>query len=273
MADRVHPRDSPPQSDPQMASPSPNHSSEMPLKLTAPASEKPVPPPGTYVIQIPKDQVYRVPPPENARRFQQYARRKSNRSCCRVFVCSLLGLILTLIVLAGIAAAVFYLVFRPESPNYSVEKISIKGVNFTSPSSSEISPAIDVTVRAENPNDKIGIYYGKDSSATIYYSDVKLCDGVLPAFYQPSNNVTVFKTALTGQSIELTSTMRKALTEEQKKGMVPLVVKLRAPVKIKVGSVKTWKITVKVDCDILVDKLTAEAKIVSKDCDYSVDLW
>jgi hypothetical protein len=48
-----------------------------------------------------------------------------------------------------------------------------------------VSPEFDVTVRADNPNDKIGIYYRKDSSVEVYYSDVRLCNGVLPMFYQP----------------------------------------------------------------------------------------
>jgi hypothetical protein len=48
-----------------------------------------------------------------------------------------------------------------------------------------VSPEFDVTVRADNPNDKIGIYYRKDSSVEVYYSDVRLCNGVLPVFYQP----------------------------------------------------------------------------------------
>ncbi|KAF3454103.1 hypothetical protein FNV43_RR04550 [Rhamnella rubrinervis] len=268
MADRVHPRDDSPQ--PTLTSP--NNSSELAKQPTPPAPEKPVPPPGTYVIQIPKDQVYRVPPPENAKRCQQYSRRKPRRSYCCCCLCWLLGLIFIFIVLVGIAAGILYLVYRPESPKYAIEDVAVKGINITS-SSSVISPKIDVTVRAENPNDKIGIYYKKDSSVRVYYSDVKLCDGVLPAFYQPSNNVTVFKTTLAGSGIELTENVNKALRGAQGQGKVPLELKLRAPVKIKIGSVKTWKITVKVNCDVTVDKLTADAKIVSKDCGYGVDLW
>ena len=152
-----------------------------------------------------------------------------------------------------------------------MESVAIKGFDLTS--SSPLSPAFDVTVRAHNPNDKIGIYYEKGSSVKVYYEDVNLCNGALPAFYQPTNIVTVFKTALKGSGIELTNAALRALSDEQNKGTVPFTLKLRAPVKIKVGSIKTWKITVKVTCKITVDKLTAASKIVSKDCDYGVDLW
>ncbi|KAL4280745.1 hypothetical protein GQ457_03G044070 [Hibiscus cannabinus] len=260
MAERVHPADSPPTS------------AEHPAPKAATSSpEKPAPQPGTYVIQIPKDQIYRVPPPENARRYEHLSKRKDRRSSCRGCCCCLLITIIVLLLAATIAAAVVYFVFKPESPNYSVENVAIKGFNLTS--SSPLSPEFDVTVRAHNPNDKIGIYYEKGSSVGVYYEDNKLCNGALPSFYQPTNNVTVLETALKGSAIELTNGALRALSDQQNKGAVPFTLKLRAPVKIKMGSVKTWKITVKVTCKITVDRLTAASRIVSKDCDYGVDLW
>ncbi|OWM73588.1 NDR1/HIN1-like protein 13 [Punica granatum] len=263
MADRVHPHDSP----------SYDSGPQSPTKIRHPPADKPVSPPsGTYVIQIPKDQIYRVPPPENATRVKHYSSsRKPRRSCCRRRCCCLLFLILAAVILAGIAAAVFYFVVKPEAPDYSVTGISISGLNLTS--SSAVSPAVDVTVRAANGNDKIGIYYREGSSVDLYYSDIKLCDGALPAFYQPTNNVTVFKTALRGSGIVLTSQAHQALVTAQTQGKVPLKVDIRAPLKFKVGAVKTWEITVKVTCDVTVDKLTSTARIESTDCGYGVDIF
>ncbi|PNT21626.1 hypothetical protein POPTR_009G158900v4 [Populus trichocarpa] len=281
MADRVYPRDdSPPQTTELKPPPPPPpqeeedqaHHPESPKKLAGPQSEKPVqPPPGTYVIQIPKDQVYRVPPPENAQRFERLSRRKPRRSHCCCCLCWFLSFLAAFLFLVGLAAAILYLVFRPESPDYSIERVSISGLNLTS--SGPISPEFNVTVRANNPNNKIGIYYEKGSSVNVYNDGVKMAAGSLPVFYQDKNNVTVFVTSLKGSAIELTSGVRTALVNGVSKGTVPFNLALRAPVKFKVGSVKTWKITVKVDCDLTVDKLTASAKIGSKSCDYGVDLW
>ncbi|KAJ6906673.1 hypothetical protein NC652_024212 [Populus alba x Populus x berolinensis] len=279
MADRVYPRDdSPPQTTELKPPPPPQeeedqaHHPQSPRKLAGPQSEKPVQPPaGTYVIQIPKDQVYRVPPPENAQRFERLSRRKPRRSHCCCCLCWFLSFLAAFLFLVGLAAAILYLVFRPESPDYSIERVSISGLNLTS--SGPISPEFDVTVRANNPNNKIGIYYEKGSSVNVYNDGVKMAAGSLPVFYQDKNNVTVFVTSLKGSAIELTSGVRTALVNGVNKGTVPFNLVLRAPVKFKVGSVKTWKITVKVDCDLTVDKLTASAKIGSKSCDYGVDLW
>jgi hypothetical protein len=108
----------------------------------------------------------------------------------------------------------------------SIDNITISGLNLTvaavtatttTTSVLTISPEFDVTVRVNNPNDKIGIYHRKDSSVEVYYSDVRLCNSVLPVFYQPSNNVTVFRMALKGSRIELTSTMKNSLVMEVRK--------------------------------------------------------
>ncbi|CAJ2649751.1 unnamed protein product [Trifolium pratense] len=263
MADRIHPNTLPVSDDSQTTS------SQKPT-LASNTTPAPSPPPGTYIIQVPKDQTYRHPPPENAQRYANYTRRKTRRNRCCCCLCWLIGILFILLVLAAIAAGVFYLIFRPESPHYSIDGISVKGMNLNS---SVISPEFDVSVKADNGNNKIGIYYETDSAVEIFYKDAVLCNGVLPVFYQPSNNVTVFQTVLKGNGIELARSDRRTLVNAVAKRNVPLSLKLRAPVKIKVGSVKTWKIRVKVDCDVTVDQLTAQAKIVNKDCNYGLDLW
>ncbi|KAF8395610.1 hypothetical protein HHK36_019560 [Tetracentron sinense] len=237
MRGRIHPGDSPSVNENFTTA---FEDPEIPEKPTPPMPDKPVPTPGTYVFQIPKDQIYRLPPPENAYHFKNYTRRGKNRRnpccCCLYWI---LGIISLLILLIAIAAGVFYLVFQPKAPIYSVEKVSVRGFNLAL-SSLTVSPEFDVTVKAENPNKKIGIFYEKGSSVTVSHSNVKLCTGAVPAFHQPSNNVTIFRTALKGSGIKLTSQVHGALTEEQRGGKIPLGLNLRVPVRIKVASVKSW---------------------------------
>ncbi|KAL2322240.1 hypothetical protein Fmac_026619 [Flemingia macrophylla] len=258
MADRVHPGNSPP----------------LPRTTLSHAATNPSPPSGAYVVHVPKDQVHRLPPTEYSRRYGHCTRRQARRCgfcCC---LCWFISLLLLLAVILAAAAAVFYFVVRPEAPDYSVEGVAVKGMNLTATSSvAALSPEFYVSVRADNGNDKIGIYYEDGSSVEMFFNDARLCNGALPAFYQPSNNVTVFEMVLTGDGVELAASDQAALVKAVALRSVPLTLKLRAPVKIKVGFVKTWKITVKVDCDITVDQLTAQARIVNKDCNYGVDIW
>ncbi|PIN19346.1 hypothetical protein CDL12_07977 [Handroanthus impetiginosus] len=69
---------------PSSATRNENESSQLPVFL-----------PGTYVVQVPKDQIYRVPPPENAIMLAERGKNKQNRrsSCC---FCSCLSCIFIL---------------------------------------------------------------------------------------------------------------------------------------------------------------------------------
>ncbi|CAN4092558.1 unnamed protein product [Withania somnifera] len=268
MADRVHPMDIPSSS----SNPPSSNNSDSPKPPSYPSPAKPVPPPpGTYVVQVPKDQIYKYPPPENSRRYESLTKRKTRRSCCCRCLCFTFSILILLIIAIGITAGVLYLVYRPEAPKYTISNIIIKNFNFTS--SSKISPEFDISIRAENGNDKIGIYYRKVSSVKAVYAGVQLSTGVLPAFFQPANNVTVFQTALKGSDVILGNAVKSTLRNEQSKGKVPFRVNIKVPVKIKMGAVQTWEITVKVNCDVTVDALTVKSKLVSKDCNYSVRLW
>ena len=148
-------------------------------------------------------------------------------------------------------------------------------MNLNSSDSHSISPEFEIAVRAKNFNEIFGInYYQKDSSVKVSYGDVTLANGVVQTFYQPSSNVTVFQTALKGSGVDLWSVEEKALMYAKNKRIVPLKLKIKAPVKFKVGPIKTWEITVKVICCLKLDHLTAQAKIVSQNCHNGVNmLW
>ncbi|XP_068658401.1 NDR1/HIN1-like protein 13 [Aristolochia californica] len=276
MADRVHPRaDSPPVTGTATS----GHASEPAksdvggAKPIASFEPKPQPQSGTYVIQVPKDQIYRVPPPGNALKYRNAAHRK-NRGCCGYCCCMtyIISFLFTLIVILGIFAAVFYLTVRPKAPRYSIDSISISGFNL-SVSDLSPSPEFDVTVRAENPNKGIGMYYGKKSSVAVSHSDVQLCTGVLPSFYQGTKNVTVFTTVLKGSAIRLPDVVHDALISQQRKGQIPLKLDLKVPVKVRVWGIKSWSIDVKVNCHVTVNKVARDSRVLSKDCDVDVDPW
>ncbi|CAJ2668705.1 unnamed protein product [Trifolium pratense] len=243
----------------------PNASPISPDSQTTSSDEHPkIPPPaGTYIVQVPKEQVYRYPPPENARRYDNYNRKKTHpcRQCC-CCICCLIIFLITLFVLLIVAAFTCVLIFRPEKPKYELNSIAVKEMNLTS-SLSVISPEIDISVKANNGNEKIGIYYDTDSSVEIFYRNVSLCNGALPVFYQPPNNVTVFQTVLKGNGIELAGSDRRALVKAVAKRSVPLRLAVIAQLKLKVVRLK---IRVGLDCDLTVDELTAQARIVHKEC-------
>ncbi|KAG0468273.1 hypothetical protein HPP92_017601 [Vanilla planifolia] len=199
--------------------------------------------------------------------------RRANRRrgrCCRCLALTVALLSLLVFSLAAVTG-ILYLVLRPKLPRYSIDAISIRGLDLSAagPKSNPdltLSPLIDVTVRAENPNRKIGIDYRHGSSVAVSYSDVVLCRGIWPSFYQGKRNVTVFQTALKGSGIRLADATLGNLTAAQRRRQVPLEIGVRVPVRVKLGAITSWTINVKVHCDVTVDKLTADSKFISKNC-------
>ncbi|XP_047970906.1 NDR1/HIN1-like protein 13 [Salvia hispanica] len=257
-------------------SPPPPPSTTAPPQAESDQIKKPpppnlAPPPATYVVRVPRDQIFYIPPPGNAAKYEKFSRGRERRSFCCRCCCFTLCLLFLLIIATAVSAVAVYLVFRFQSPSYTVTKVAIHGMNLTS--AAPISPRFDVAVRAENPNLKVGIYYLKESSVNVYYDGVMLGYGVLPDFYQPRKNVTVVRATVAGSDVVLGDAVKTKLRNAQSRGKVPLVLTVEAPVKFKVGAVKTWEITAEVKCDVVLDKLSDKAQIVSKHCDYSVRLF
>uniref|UniRef100_A0A5B7C1F1 Uncharacterized protein n=1 Tax=Davidia involucrata TaxID=16924 RepID=A0A5B7C1F1_DAVIN len=69
-------------------------------------------PSGTYVIQVPKDQIYRVPPPKDALLAECHRNPpRQNKSCCTCFLCIF---IITLILgLVGGITSIFLKRYNP----------------------------------------------------------------------------------------------------------------------------------------------------------------
>jgi hypothetical protein len=233
--------------------------------------------PGTYVVHVPKDKVLRVPPPENARLLEHYTRRdKSRRRCSCARVCAwTLGAVLALAVLLAAAAGVTYLAFRPKRPAYAVRALAVSGLggvgNASAPGA--FAPAFDATVRVDNPNGRVGVRYdGGESRVSVFYDGVLLAEGAWPAFYQEPRNVTVFVASVKGSGLRLSQSVRGQMAAAERLRSVPFDVDVEVPVRLQLGKLKTWAMPVRARCTVAVDRLAANAKVVSKSCSVKLRL-
>ncbi|KAL5545254.1 hypothetical protein UlMin_009038 [Ulmus minor] len=195
---------------------------------------------------------------------------KNRGSCCKC-VCWTISLLIVLLVIIAAAAGILYLVFQPKLPNYSVDnlKISDLRLNFDM----TLYAKFDVKITANNPNKKIGIYYEKGGHLSVWYSNTKLCEGLLPKFYQGHQNKTVLNVALTGQT-QYGNTLMNALQEQQQTGRIPLDLKVHAPVAIKLGKLKLKKVKVLGGCLLVVDSLSTNnfISIKANNCKFRLKL-
>ncbi|KAK9115485.1 hypothetical protein Sjap_014432 [Stephania japonica] len=121
--------------------------------------------------------------------------------------------------------------------------------------------SFDVTITARNPNKKIGIYYKKGSQLSVFYTDTKLCEGALPVFYQGHRNTTVMQVALTGQNANASGLQASVTEQLRQTGKIPLTLRARVPVRVKVGKLTLRKVKFLVRCGLVLDNLTANYTI------------
>lgn len=216
-------------------------------------------------VQFPRDQVIQT---RQIRR--SYSRPpKRQKSCCRCLCCTICFLF-ALVAVIAIICGILYLVVQPRFPKYSVE--SIKITNFSINGDLTTNCQFAVNVSARNPNSKIGIYYLDNSHLAVLYSGTELCTVALPVFYQGYKNTTFLDLALSGTGAKLTSAMVSTLKEQQQQARVPLNLKADVPVKIKLGNLTLMKITVRVQWDLVVDRLDVNATFSTEKSKLSVKL-
>lgn len=225
-------------------------------------------PPPPYVELQPNGSIR--PPPYHHRKVPQYRPKKSGIGCMKCICCCYCFLFFLILLLAGLTFY-FYTLYKPMVPSYKVKSMDIKA--FEAQPDFSLKTEFIVNVEANNPNTHISLIYGQDSSVVVWYKDSNLCSGKLPAFHQGTNNITVMQIDLKGKS-EFGSGLQEALTENKKSGRVPLLVAVKAPVTIELGSFRLRQFVVYVNCSLVLDSLSPNKKpgIISSKYDIDASL-
>ncbi|GAU24548.1 hypothetical protein TSUD_148890 [Trifolium subterraneum] len=74
--------------------------------------------PGTYVVRVPKDQIYRVPPPENAHIVEQHHSAPPKKTnCTRCYCITFIIIFLAVVILiGGVLGGLFFMAQQPRCP-------------------------------------------------------------------------------------------------------------------------------------------------------------
>ncbi|KAF5762542.1 putative Late embryogenesis abundant protein [Helianthus annuus] len=196
----------------------------------------------------------------------QYSKPPKKKNWCRRCLCCTLCVVFTLVILIGVLAAVVYFGFDPKLPKYSVDGMTITQFNLNTDNS--LSAQFNVNITARNPNTKIGISYEGGSKLTVIYMGTVLCEGAWPKFYQGHRNTTVLNVPLTGQTRDATGLLT-SLNAQQQTGTVPLVLRAKVPVRIKLGKLKLPKFKPLVRCRVNVNTLSTDNVIRIRDSSCS----
>uniref|UniRef100_A0A6M2F0K1 Uncharacterized protein n=1 Tax=Populus davidiana TaxID=266767 RepID=A0A6M2F0K1_9ROSI len=174
--------------------------------------------------------------------------RKRSRGCFCSCVLWTAVVIFTLIVLAAIAGAIIYVLYRPHRPTFVVSGLKISSLNLTS--TSHLTTNIDLNITTRNPNKKLVYTYNPITiSVTTEKDDILVGSGLLPSFVHGTKNTTFLRAAITSSGLQLDDKSGSKLTSDLKsKDGVALKIELETKVKVKMGGLKPPKARIRVSC-------------------------
>ncbi|GLT47700.1 hypothetical protein SLA2020_213720 [Shorea laevis] len=192
-----------------------------------------------------------------ARSYHRHGHGSDCGCCC--LLSFLIKLIVTAVIILGLAALIFWLIFRPNIVKFYVTEASLTQFNLTSDNNLHCNLALNITVR--NPNKKIGIYYDR-IEANAYYEDQRFATQQLTPFYQDHKNTSYLNPSFQGQKLVfLGADGVSEYNQEKNSGVYSIDVKLNLRVRFKLGKLKTWRFKPKIECDLEVPLSSSDGRL------------
>ncbi|KAL1308937.1 hypothetical protein HN51_051573 [Arachis hypogaea] len=214
---------------------------------------------GTYVIQVPRDQVYRVPPPENARIAEKYQKttvKVDRKRRCWIYarIVMYIGIVLCI----GCLLIGFYIMLnKPKDPRFVIQQFSFQnGTN----------PTYNITLQVHNPNSKAGILY-KEGQVSLSAKQQEIASGAFPTVFQEHCSSTTMTLKLKElKDNNLPKEVQESVTNVNKKVHVTFSLTMQYHAGITTWKLRDGKKKYHVLCQVTVDSLTEDTNVLSQDC-------
>ncbi|XP_059311338.1 NDR1/HIN1-like protein 6 [Lycium ferocissimum] len=201
----------------------------------------------------PKRQTYnpnRIPYRPNRRHNRN--RRCNCRRCFCQCCCWTILIIFSILVLAAIAGAIFYFLYHPQLPSFSISSLKISKFNLTTSldDTTRLTTKFNVTLSTKNKNKKLIYTYDPVVLTAESTNHIGLANGVFPGFISTPNNVTIIHSTLSIVSqvldVDSVSTLKSDL---KTKSGLPMRILLDTKVVVKMDKLKSNKVRIRVTCD------------------------
>ncbi|KAJ9190329.1 hypothetical protein P3X46_001545 [Hevea brasiliensis] len=224
-----------------------------------------------------KAQLYGANRPAYRPQPQRQRSRRSGWCACCLW---LTVIIFTLLLLAAIAGAIIYVIYRPHRPTFAVSGLKVSSLNLTS--SSHLTTNINLNITTRNPNKKlVYIYNPVTISVTTDKDGILIGNGLLPSFVHGTKNTTFLKASITSSGQQLDDTSSSELkTDLKSNNGLGLKIELETKVKVKMGGLKTPKVGIRVSCEgikatVPSGKTATTASVSKAKCkvDLRIKIW
>ena len=230
----------------------------------------------TYVVQVQKDQIYRVPPPENAYLAERYRNERGGggggggnkksggqaSAACSPCVLRTLGALLAAAALVGAAVLISLVVLRPGVPGFSVDRITV--INSTRQQRVDF----DVFLTAVNPNKMTALWY-RSGTVRLTHHGTTLGKGDVGQPADGGEDATDFSVLL--QGVKHNGRLPKAVEKgfSGSRDHLPLQLAVEVTVQVHVGALGFGQRRLAVDCGITAAGLSKDVHIASQHCKSS----
>ncbi|XP_076946511.1 NDR1/HIN1-like protein 13 [Bidens hawaiensis] len=219
----------------------------------------------TYVIQVPKDQIYRVPPPENAIFAEQKRTAVPQTKSMFSVNCILLSALILLLVIAFITGICLAVADKAD-PTFRVHRMHVA----TKGKGNRKQHEFDFTLRSKNANNHAVILFEKGGKASLSYRDYKpLAKGEFPTSKQDTDSSEYTKLKLvSGSGKTFPKVIQKSMNGTSHTA-IKLLLGFNVPLRFKVGVFPVKSKILSIACNVKVKRLINRVRILSQDCDYS----
>ncbi|MCE3049837.1 hypothetical protein HAX54_045884 [Datura stramonium] len=210
----------------------------------------------TYVVQIPRDQVYRIPPPENAKIVEHHrqptTQKKRKCTCC----CKVLAVLLLIGIMIGIIVWIIHALYTPKCPEFSINNVHFKNVtqppNGQKNSHPQSHPQYEIELKIVNVNERMDVAFGKGNNgkATLSFKKHEIGQGKYPSISQKPKDSTNSRFNL--DAGKLTGDIQKSLDDDKKP--IQMTLSINAPMEI-TSWAKNLKKDVIVTCDFDIESV------------------
>ncbi|XP_076886108.1 NDR1/HIN1-like protein 1 [Bidens hawaiensis] len=179
--------------------------------------------------------------------LRTHRNRNHNRSRCCSCCLWLTFLLILILTIAAAACGVFYVMYSPHPPSFTVSSIKVSRFDITSGTSdNEINTRFNFTLTARNPNDDVTFLFDSVSVKAVS-KEVEIGDGRMPAFVLDEKNVTWLRAVVVGNGRVVDDDSEVKL-DLKKKRLVMVSVEFDTKVKLKIGRMETKKVKIRVVC-------------------------
>ena len=191
----------------------------------------------------------------------------------------LVAAVVVTVLMAGLAALVFWLVVRPKPIEYTVTSAVVRHFNITTPPGGGGTAALNatfyLTLAADNPNRRVSMRY-ESLALYVHYGEgeaaPQLAVADVPDFSQPSRNETRLEVRAVARSAPLANRAARELEHDRGAGEVGVEVRVSARVYFAVGGVRSRHYDMRAVCSPVVIGLSpASARsFQSVPCDVAI---